>query len=135
MKKINRRERRESCACTGRGSGSTMQRRSIARPSRHLPPPPSRTTMAQQLRSCCILRTRTLLGCSESFCCRRCPTRRSSLNRKLRLLGISCLTAVTAFMHRPMHNCIMHTLLLLPSWRVDSTSSHKLTHRPTHINQ
>ena len=38
MKKINRRERRESCACTGRGSGSTMQRRSIARPSRHLPP-------------------------------------------------------------------------------------------------
>ena len=53
MKKVNRRERRESCACTGRGSGSTMQRRSIARPSRHLPPPPSRTTMAQQLRSCC----------------------------------------------------------------------------------
>ena len=39
MKKYNRRERRESCACTGRGSGSTMQRRSIARPSRHLPPP------------------------------------------------------------------------------------------------
>ena len=44
MKKINRRERRESCACTGRGSESTMQRRSIARPSRHLPPPTTRTT-------------------------------------------------------------------------------------------
>ena len=37
VKKINRCERRESCACTGRGSESTMQRRSIARPSRHLP--------------------------------------------------------------------------------------------------
>ena len=38
MKKINRRERTESCACTGRGSTSAMQRGSAARPS--LPPPP-----------------------------------------------------------------------------------------------
>ena len=38
MKKINRRERRESCACTGSASTSAMQRGSAARPS--LPPPP-----------------------------------------------------------------------------------------------
>jgi len=39
VKKINRRERRESCACTGSASTSAMQRGSAAR--RSLPPPPS----------------------------------------------------------------------------------------------
>ena len=39
VRKINSREHRESCACTGRGSTIAMQRGSAAR--RSLPPPPS----------------------------------------------------------------------------------------------
>ena len=40
MKKINRRERRESCACTGSVPRTAMRRGSVARPSIPPPPPP-----------------------------------------------------------------------------------------------
>ena len=39
MKKFNRRERAESCACTAIAPASAVQSRSIARPSQTLPPP------------------------------------------------------------------------------------------------
>ena len=39
MKKINCRERRESCACTGSVPRTAMRRGSVARPSLPLPPP------------------------------------------------------------------------------------------------
>ena len=38
MKKFNRRERAESCACTAIAPASAVQSRSIARPSQTLPP-------------------------------------------------------------------------------------------------
>ena len=55
VRKINSREHRESCACTGRGSTIAMQRGSAAR--RSLPPPPSISRRASRSRSapCCSL--------------------------------------------------------------------------------
>ena len=60
MKKINRRERRESCSCTGSGSTSAMQRGSAARDPYPTSAPLHLATSAANTISAMLLRARSI---------------------------------------------------------------------------
>ena len=96
MKNINRRERRESCACTGSVSRTAMLRGSVARPSLS-PPPPSRDEHREHNQrhvvyslplACCRLLNRKIVLFFRMVADRRRPATIGKLDTKFRFRSV-----------------------------------------------